>query len=137
MILTYYPLGPNFVPKPTSEVSADFAAMVTFAGATPLVLQEVGYPSSPVLTSSEQAQSDFVREMFDAWKANAASIPFVAFYTESDFTQAMCDAFVKYYGVPSDKHFSAYLCSAGLRRSNGAPKIGWQAFADGAAALAH
>ncbi len=39
----------------------------------------------------------------------------------------MCDQFAAYHGLPGQANFKAYLCSLGLRRVDGTPKLAWQA----------
>ena len=129
-ILTYYPLGAGYIPRPPSTVRADLAAMVTLAGKLPLVLQEVGYPSDARLGSSEQAQSAFVAEVLSAWRTAGAKIPLLNWFALHDFTTDLCDQQTRYYGLPNDPNFGAFLCSLGLRRADGTPKAAWQIMLD-------
>ncbi len=129
-ILTYYPLGPGFVPRPPSTARADLAEMVALAGARPLVLQEVGYPSDARLSSSEQAQATFVAEVLTAWRAAGAKVGLLNWFALHDLTPDLCDKLAGYYGLPKDPNFAAYLCSLGLRRADGTPKPAWQTLLD-------
>ncbi len=130
-ILTYYPLGANFVVRGANAPVGDFPQMVQLAKGRPVVLQEVGYPAAGQLSSSEQAQADFVNNVYAAWKAAGGSIPFLNFFLLHDLPPKMCDELAQYYGV-GGANFKAYLCSLGLRKVNGAPKAAWQAFSRGA-----
>jgi hypothetical protein len=65
-LLTYYPLGPGFLVQPPSSPLVDFPRMVSLAGNRPVILQEMGYPSSPLLGSSETMQVEFVTSVFTA-----------------------------------------------------------------------
>jgi hypothetical protein len=47
----------------------------------------------------------------------------------------MCEEFGRYYGLPDDTNFKAYLCTLGLRQRDGTPKLGWKAFQKGGADL--
>lgn len=132
-ILTYYPLGLQFVTRGAGAPTGDFPKMLALAGSRPLILQEVGLPSSELLGGSEQQQADFVTNVFAAWQAAGGRIPFLNFFLLHDFTPAICDDLAQYYGLSSDVNFRAYLCSLGLRRADGTPKLGWKAFTDGAA----
>jgi len=133
-ILTYYPLGPAFVPFDPAVALTDIPAMVAMTGGRPLVLQEVGYPTSATLSSNEAQQARFVNNVYTAWSANSAAIPFLNYFALHDFSPAQCDQWGAYYGLPNDVNFKAYLCSLGLRQLDGTPKQGWQAFVDGARA---
>ncbi len=128
VILTYYPLRPDFSVYPASVAAADITSMVELAGGKPLVLQEVGYPTSSLLGSSDMAQAEFVTNVFDSWQANAARIPFLNFFALHDFTPDLCQAAAGYYGLPDDTKFREYLCTLGLRFADGSPKPAWETF---------
>jgi hypothetical protein len=133
LIFTYYPLNADFTPRAPSTASPDFARMRELAGSKPIVLQEIGYPSSSTLGSSETAQADFYSNAFDAWVANGASVRFVNIYLLHDPTQAECDAQSAYYGL-SAPNFKALLCSLGLRQVDGTAKQAWTRVTDKARA---
>ena len=134
VILTYYPLGPGYKPRPAATAGSDMATMVSLAGGKPLVLQEVGYPSASELSSSEQAQADFVADVLQAWRTQGTRIPFLNFLGLHDISPSQCDLYAGYYGQPGNRAFKAYLCSLGLRRADGAPKASWQRLVDTAKA---
>jgi hypothetical protein len=126
LVLTYYPLGAMFAVKDPALATADVPQMVTLAAGKPLVLQEVGYPSSTMLGSSEDAQSQLVANVLTAWqRQGGAKVPFVNFFLEHDLTSMLCDQYAQYYGLGGDANFKAYLCSLGLRQSNGTAKKAW------------
>jgi hypothetical protein len=132
-MLTYYPLGASFRPRQPTTVDADITQMLRQAGARPLVLQEVGYPSATELGSSEKAQADFVSLLLDRWSAAGASrIPFLNFFLLHNLARETCDQLAAYYGLGGDANFKAYLCTLGLRRADGTPKSAWQALVSGA-----
>jgi hypothetical protein len=95
----------------------------------PVLLQEVGYPSSDVLHSSEAEQVEFVQNVFAAWKSAGDSIPYLNYFLLHDFNEALCGALEGYYGL-RNPNFHAYLCTLGLRQANGTPKLAWQTFVD-------
>ena len=96
-----------------------------------MILQEVGYPSAQLLGSSVQKQADFVTYAFSAWSAAGKQLQFVNFFALHDFSEQWCDTLLQYYGVSDTAaSFKAYLCSLGLRRSDGNPKLSWQAMID-------
>jgi len=132
IILTYYPIdfagdGAVTVRTPQSPAT-DFPAMLHFAGTRPLVLQEVGYPASPLNHSSEAMQSAFIENVYAAWRENAGDIPFLNFFVLHDFTAQMCADFTRYYGAAglgNSTSFGAYLCSLGLLKDDGTPRQAW------------
>jgi hypothetical protein len=130
IVLTYYPLGANFHPRGGMSAVTDLPAMVTMAGSRPLVLQEFGYPAdAQYLGSSETEQGDFIANGLATWSGIGGNkIPFLNIFLMHDFTQALCDYYGQYYGLPNSAEFKAYLCSIGLRKADGTPKAGWNAF---------
>lgn len=129
-IMTYYPLQADFGVRPTDSPLVDFPQMVKWAGDKPLILQEVGYPAAESLGSSEAAQAGFVQAVFQAWNADAAHIPFLSYFALGDFTDAMCQNFLTYYGLPDQQRFYDYLCTLGLLKVDGTPRQAWQVFVD-------
>jgi hypothetical protein len=127
VILTYYPLGIAYRPRPASTAAGDIAKMLSIAGSKPLVLQEVGYPTGSPLGSSEASQAAFFQGVFATWKAAGARIPFVNIFSLHDLAPATCKTLAAYYGRPDDTNLQSYLCSLGLRRANGSAKTSWQA----------
>lgn len=130
--MTYYPLNADFTVRPPSTVVSDMQKMLSFAGAKPLVLQEVGYPASTQLGSSDAAQAAFVRNVFQAWDSAGGRIPLLNFFLLHDVAPAQCEAWGSYYGLSNSANFKAYLCSLGLRGPDGTPKAAWTALLDAA-----
>lgn len=133
-IFTYYPLGPGFVPNSPQSPLTDFPTMLTLAGTKQVVLQEVGYPSSSVISSSEANQAAFVTQSFQAWQDSGQRIAFLSFFTLHDLTPTICAQMNAYYQTPPDPAFQAYVCSLGLRHEDDTLKPAWSAFVSAAAA---
>jgi len=123
-IMTYYPLTALRV-RPPQVASTDFADMLRFAGGRPLVLQEVGYPADPLNGSSEVMQADFMRYALVARSQAARRIPFMSLFLLHDIPEEQCTQLSQYYGLPSVAEFRAFLCSLGLRRADGTPRLAW------------
>ncbi len=128
VMLTYYPLQDGSQVREASAPAEDVPIMLSLADSKPVILQEAGYPSGALNGSSEAAQRDFVDALFDAWHAAGPRMPFLSFFLLYDFDQTTCDELEAYYGV-TDAAFSSYLCTLGLRRSDGSEKPAWSAFA--------
>ncbi|MET0661437.1 MAG: hypothetical protein ABW110_25140 [Steroidobacteraceae bacterium] len=129
VILTYYPLqfslqGDVTVRSPT-VVASDFPQLLNFAGAKPLVLQEVGYPAATLNASSDALQAQFITNVFGAWRNANGKIPFLNYFLLHDFPQPLCDDLSVKYGAANNASFNAFLCSLGLRTVNGTPRSGW------------
>ena len=131
-IFTYYPLGAGFVPNGPQSPLTDFATMRSLAGNRPVVLQEVGYPSSTALSSSETIQSTYVSNVFQAWQTGSTQMPFLNYFALHDFTPAFCSTLAQYYGDSNDAAFHAYLCSLGLHLDDGTAKAAWQTLVNAA-----
>jgi hypothetical protein len=132
-ILTYYAVDERFLPEDSRSPLDDLPRAAALAGDRPLVFQEVGYPSSAVLSSSEQQQADFVSSVFAAWRSTA-SISYLNFSQMHDYDPAYCSTLSALYGMPGNVEFEAFLCSIGLREAGGRPKLGWAALEREAAA---
>ncbi len=129
LILTYYPLGTAFTANNPDAPLTDFPQMVALADGLPVVLQEVGYPSAELLDSSEAEQADFIHNVFTAWQAQGDAIPFLDIFLLHDLTEQICSKLEDYYGL-KHANFHAYLCTLGLRASDGTPKLAWDAFVE-------
>ena len=135
-ILTYYPLDDQFIANNPAAPLTDFPQMIALANGKPLILKEVGYPSSATLKSSEEEQAEFVANVFKAWQSAGGRIPYLAFFALHDFGKKTCDDLTRYYGA-SDRavNFKAYLCTLGLRRADGTAKAAWKSLEIGIKSL--
>lgn len=132
-VTTFYPLGAGFRPTGPDAATTALAEMVALAGGRPVVVQEIGYPSSTALGSSDADQAAFFANALDAWGVAGGAIPFLNIFALHDFPIATCDELAAYYGLPNDAAFKAFLCSLGLLRVDGTAKDAWQAVKGGAA----
>lgn len=127
IFMTYYPMNNLQVKSPQSPFE-DFTKIIAFAKGRKILLQEAGYPSSPINGSSEKAQAEFIVALFKAWEQNASQIIFISYFLQSDFSDSICNDFVKYYNLPiegKDNPFKSFLCSLGLQDAYGRHKLGW------------
>ncbi len=130
IMITYYPLGAGFAVRDPGVVASDFPLMLGLDPVKPILLQEVGYPAAALLGSSDSRQADFVRNVFQAWRNSGLRIPFLSFFLMHDFTPELCDVLGDYYGLPGSDAFKAYLCTLGLRRTDGSARPAWQVLVD-------
>jgi hypothetical protein len=121
VMLTYYPLNNDFTVKNPDVVHEDFAKLVKLFPNKPIYILEAGYPSSPLLGSSEETQADFVREIFRAWDTQAEHIKLLDFLWLHDIPPAVVEELGDYYGFRDEK-FLAYLATLGLRTFDGEDK---------------
>jgi hypothetical protein len=91
------------------------------------VVQELGYPASPLNGSSDVQQAEFFTDAIAQWKLRADKMPFVSLFLLHDFTPQQCTDFSAYYNLPNQPQFIGYLCSLGLRKADGTARPSWQA----------
>lgn len=133
ILVTYYPLNPDFTVKDPSVVKDDFNRICSLYPGKDIYFLEIGYPSSTTLNSSEEKQAEFIRDTFAAWDEHKTQIKVLNFVYMHDVSQLQLDTMTGYYGL-SDKNFIAYLGSLGLRTSDGNDKMAWTAFKEEALA---
>jgi hypothetical protein len=121
-LLTYYPLVGGYRARSPRAPLHNVPQMVRLAHGRPLVLQEAGYSSAPLLGSSPAAQADFVRNVFAAADRFPLEIPYLSFYSLFDLPAKDCRGATR---------AETFLCSLGLRYRNGKPKPAWKAFRAG------
>jgi hypothetical protein len=112
----YYDIGPDFVERDPSSPAADLWLMRHFANGLPVLANEVGYSSSPLLGGGAAAQRQFFQNFFAACnriQAHAAQL-----------------------GAISDANSVAFLGSLGISQSDGKPKPAWSTFTTKAANFA-
>jgi hypothetical protein len=120
-MLTYYPLNADFSVREPQVVHEDFAKLVELFPSKPIYILEAGYPSSPLLGSSEAKQADFVQEIFKAWDTYIGHIKLLDFLWLHDIPPAVVEELGDYYGL-RDETFLAYLATLGLRTFEGQDK---------------
>jgi len=123
VMVTYYPLYPDFTAKPPGSVTADFAALAA-AFARPVHVVEAGYPSSATCGSSDELQRQFVAALFAAWDAQAAKIASMFYSVLTDYSASEMATLAAYYGS-SAPVFLEFIRTLGLRTDAPAPKPGY------------
>jgi hypothetical protein len=127
IILTYYPLQGDSQVLPPTAPATDIPLMLSLAGGKAVALQEAGYPSGTPNASSEAFQQQFVTSLYQAWHDAGNNLPFLSYFVLYDFDQPTCTALGTYYGS-ADPAFLSYLCTLGLRHSDGTSKPAWNTF---------
>jgi hypothetical protein len=118
VLVTYYPLMNNFKVRDPKIVHDDFRRLTQLYERRIIHFLEAGYPTSALLSSSEEKQAQFVREVFQAWDIYADQIQMISFVWLSDITVAEVEEWEHYYGF-QDRHFAEFLGTLGLRTSSG------------------
>ncbi len=128
-IFTYYPVI-DLKLLPIEDINSHMDMMVAAAGEKDIYFQEVGFPSSEGLGSSEARQAKF----FDTFISAARSrdqVKMASLFMLHDFTAEHCDMFTGYYGfgkAPKElkRKFRDFICTLGLKTSDGKQKQAWK-----------
>ncbi|MCA9357282.1 hypothetical protein H6784_04485 [Candidatus Nomurabacteria bacterium] len=128
VFVTHYMLEGDFgnlsVREP-EKVFKDFGLLTTAYVDKKIAFLELGYPSSAKLGSSEELQSEFVKEVFMAWDFYKDSIQTINFFSLHDFTFSDVKKFTSYYGF-KNSHFAEFLGSLGFLYADGKPKVAFE-----------
>ena len=133
ILVTYYPLNPDFTVRDPSAVKGDFDKICSLYPGKEIYFLELGYPTSPLLNSSDEKQAEFVRQTFAAWDGHKDRIKLVNFVYMHDIPKSSVDKMTGYYGL-NDPKFAAYLGTLGLRTADGTDRPAWTAFTEEAKA---
>ena len=134
-VMTYYPVDGEFVARGPDAPLTDFPRMIASTKGRPVVLREVGFPTSHILNGSEEKQAEFIGHVFEAWKGTNGRMPFLSYFALHDLSEQIGKSMLGYYNAPpSAIKMKEFLCSLGLRKADGTPKLGWKAFVEGAKA---
>jgi len=126
--LTYYPLNNDFTMRAVSGVRSDIEQVLSKHRGEKILFQEVGYATSPACSGSENAQADFVREIFNIWDDHSDQVVYVAFLWLNDLSDEQTKAVTTFYeltGTSVEKTFTAFISSLGLCNQLGVYKPGF------------
>jgi hypothetical protein len=117
--VSYYHVNPdNFIAKDPKAIGTVFRTVTSLYPGRTIYFHQFGYPSSPMLQSSEAKQREFVQEAFRAWDAYAEEIKFISFTWLTDSSNDALTFFKQYYGS-SDTNFVEFLRTLGFRKHAG------------------
>jgi len=128
LALTYAPLKSDFSVMDPSVVPRDFDQMTEAAAGRKIVLQEIGYPSSSVVGSSESKQARFYRMAFDQIDSHADSFDAVNWMMLADLSDAVTKQYSEFFGLKNVAKFEATLQTMGVFNKRGQPKESWDVF---------
>lgn len=128
VFITYYPVNPKLTLKSDTEIEQDITSLLAAYPTKPIYIQELGYPSSPVVGSSEALQAAYFKKMIASLNATP-NVGFVNLFLLHDFSPGVCKALQRVYKI-TGSDFAAVLCSLGLFDTNGKAKESWQVILD-------
>lgn len=128
-IFTYYPVI-DLKLLPIEDINSHMDMILAAAGEKDIYFQEAGFPSSEGLGSSEARQAKFFDTFISAVRSRD-QIKMASLFMLHDFTPEHCDMFAAYYGfgkAPKDitRKFRDFLCTLGLKTSDGSEKQAWK-----------
>jgi hypothetical protein len=132
----YYDIGPDFVERDPSTPAADLWLMTHFATGLPVLVNEVGYSSSPLLGGGPAAQQQFFQNFFAALQQNSGSFIGAVAWSMIDMPADAVAQAAAQLGAAADANFVAFLGSLGISQSDGTPKPAWSTFTTTAANFA-
>jgi hypothetical protein len=124
--LTYAPLKGDFSVMDPSVLPGDFQKMKRVAAGRKVVLQEIGYPTSSVVGSSEEKQAEFYRLAFQQIERDPQAFDAVNWMMLADLSDATTKHYSEFYGLKGAAKFEAVLQTMGLFDSQGRPKKSWE-----------
>lgn len=122
-MFNYYPVE-NYRPRKKENIENDMAKLKELSGDKQIVFQEIGYPASKKLGTSEKNQADFIERTINEMRSDDR-VQFANFMLLHDFTPAIADFLAQNYGFTS-KNYRPMIQNLGLRKSTGKPKMAWQ-----------
>jgi hypothetical protein len=124
----YYAQTGVFQQRDPDSPKRDIPLMIYLAAGRPVILKEVGYPSSSGLGSSELRQAQFLDSLFTALRSASGSFQGASVWAARDLPPQLLTQVAASYGMDGYSAALAFLGSLGLQTSEGAPKLAWPAF---------
>ncbi len=125
---TYYPINADFSVRPETDFPSDLQTMIAAAAPRRIFLQEIGYPTSALLGSSEERQRAFVRLAFDTLRTvGTTRVAGATYLFQADLPQWLVDQIVVAYGNDTTR-FREFLTTLGLRDDQDRAKPAWNEF---------
>jgi hypothetical protein len=135
---TYYPHTPGFRYDGDPGVFAGVLdQMIERSGDMPFIIVENGWATAESLGGSEERQAQYVRATFAALAERRGSFGWHLWFGFHDGETSICEegglSFLPPGTDPASLGeawgaFVDYLCTLGLKRYDGTPKLGWEAF---------
>lgn len=119
---TFYNLDGTTTRAP-ENVSIEIPLMLSITGTKPVILTEVGFPSSTVADSSQEKQRTFYTLLLQEMRKNSGKILAARFFLMTDLPAATVNSIASAYGYAATSPFAAYLGTLGLRTEAGVNKL--------------
>lgn len=124
-----------FFNQDPAEVGAYLDRMLAQSGDTPVAIVETGWSTASEIGASEQSQADYIHALFDAFVQRQDRIRFLTWFVLHDSLREDCAEQAQTFLTPeiqmddeTMETFVTFLCHLGLRKADGTPKLGWEAW---------
>ncbi len=134
--LNFYPINADFTFRDPAQSARELQDVITSTAGRPLIFQEIGYPSSTKLGSSEDKQAQFLEDVLQVLAANSGRVQAANFNWRGDLPGGKVNDLTRYYGLGNSANFREFLASLGWFHQDGTPKKVWFVFQQQAPALA-
>jgi len=124
----YYAQAPGFQQRATDSPVRDIPFMIYLAAGRPVILKEVGYPSSTSAGSSEPIQAQFFQNLFGALRSASGAVQGASVWAAQDLPPAVAAQLAAYYGQGGQSAEVDFLDSLGLQSTLAVPKLAWSTF---------
>lgn len=132
--INFYPINADFTFRDPDTAARELQDLIRNSS-RPIVFQEMGYPSSSRLGSSEAKQAAFVTGVLGVVARNQDKVQAVSFNWRSDLPTSVVNDLTSYYKLGNSANFKEFLASLGWFRQDGTPKRAWSAFQQAAPSL--
>lgn len=116
----YVPLNIDYTVRPSNQIEGDWNNL-TSKFTKPIYLHYVAYPSATLCNSSEDQQKQAITDIFKNWDKYQDKIPYLSYFTYSDFSQQQVDDIASASGN-NNPVAKEYLRTVGLIRNDGTDK---------------
>jgi hypothetical protein len=133
--INYYPIDADFRVRDPGTCGPELQRILDAVSDRPLVFQELGYPSSSALGSSEEKQAQFLTTVFAFLRGNRSKVRAVNFNWRGDLPDSVVRELSSYYKLGDSGNFKEFLATLGWFHKDGTPKKIWYVFQSQAPAL--
>jgi hypothetical protein len=130
LAVNYLPLDASDQAVADDQALEPLRQLAVAAAGRPVLLQEISYPSSEQVGSSQVRQASFYRRLFDLLGADSEPFTLLSVSPHTDASAADCAAQAATYAHVTPSLVAA-RCSLGLWARDGQPKQAWSVILSG------
>lgn len=115
-----------------AQHNSNIMNLLSRRGSKPVLLYEIGMPTSGILGGSEQHQVNFVRDLSKIVRELGPSLIGLSYYQHRDDSYPFVEQYIKAgfadFSPQQQRELIEFFSSLGLKRSDGIPKPAWTDF---------